>query len=109
MPFLYVLLAGMQILAMVWPAMVIGIVLIAFLAASAVGCIWVLQLGWALAVIGVVLLASGALWRIFDGRPKPNGGRVHASGALIWPGLGLLLAPFVNIFFLMPALRHYFQ
>ncbi len=76
---------------------------------STVASVWVLQFGWAFAVLGILLLMSGAVWKLTARRPAESQPvRAHASGGLIWPGLGLLAAPFANVFLLMPALRPFF-
>jgi len=89
-----------------WVQCIVGFV---FLGASATYSIWVLQLGWLLAVIGLLLVIFGLVWRLVDGRSSTNAeaetARAHASGGIVWPGLGLLLAPFVNVFVLMPILK----
>jgi len=74
-----------------------NLVAVLLLVSSAAVSVWVLQLGWALAVIGVLALLSGVLWRVLQSDSSRSGG-------LMWPGLGLLLAPFANIFILMPVL-----
>lgn len=75
-----------------------GTVAALLLISSAAVSVWVLQLGWALAFVGVVALLAGILWRFVQaGNPR--------SGGLVWPGLALLVAPFANVFVLMPVLR----
>jgi hypothetical protein len=95
-----VLIAAAWLLRRAWLHWLAGA---AFLAASAVYSIWVLAFGWLLAALGFLMALAGALWRWRDKDAKP----AHPSGSLIWPGLGLLLAPVANIFLLMPLLRPY--
>lgn len=85
-----------------WLHWLVGIV---FLVASAVYSIWVLAFGWLLAASGFLLALLGAIWRFTDRSAAPKG--AHPSGSLIWPGLGLLVAPLVNVFLLMPVLRNF--
>src|SRR4051812_26629329 len=90
-----------------WAQCLIAILLFALSAAASV---WVLQFGWALAAVGILLVISGILWKLIGSgsSSKSHPERAHASGGLIWPGLGLLAAPFANVFVLMPALRSFF-
>ena len=72
--------------------------------ASAVASIWVLLLGWLLAALGILLILLGVAWALI--RPEPvDETRAHPGVGLLWPGLALLAAPFVNAFLLMPVLR----
>ena len=93
-----------------WVQSLLAILLFAF---SAAASIWVLQLGWALAALGLLLILFGVIWKLIDSSPTSAPGsqsaRAHASGGLIWPGLSLLVAPFANVFLLMPILRQYVQ
>jgi hypothetical protein len=70
-----------------------------FLSASAAYSVWVLPIGVMLAGLGLALVIAGAIWKYTD-RSRP-----HVSGGLVWPGLGLLVAPLANIFVVMPILR----
>lgn len=90
-----------------WVQCLIAIVLFALSTAASV---WVLQLGWALAALGILLLVSGLIWKLVDRSSSAEAQpvRTHASGGFIWPGVGLLAAPFANVFALMPALRPFF-
>ena len=90
-----------------WVQCLIAILLFSLSTAASV---WVLQLGWALAALGIVLVVSGVVWKLISGgsSSETQPVRAHASGGFIWPGLGLLAAPFANVFVLMPALRPYF-
>jgi len=76
-----------------------GLVAAGLLAASATYSIWVLPVGVMLAGFGLVLVVAGAIWKHAD-RKRP-----HVGGGLMWPGLGLLVAPLANIFLVMPILR----
>lgn len=69
-------------------------VAIFLLLASAIVSIWVLQLGWLLAAVGLLL----ALIAI---APKAR--------FLFLPGVALFVAPWLNIFLLMPVLRQVFH
>jgi hypothetical protein len=93
-----------------WVQCLVGFV---FLAASATYSIWVLQLGWLLAALGLLLIVLGAAWRLLGDRASKAAEssllRAHASGGLVWPGLGLLLAPFANVLVLMPVLRQFIR
>jgi hypothetical protein len=73
--------------------------------ASAFYSIWVLQLGWFFAALGLFMLVIGAAWKV--SRAVPVG--AHPAGSFLWAGLALLLAPFANVFVLMPLLRPYFS
>lgn len=86
------------------------LVAILFFALSTAASVWVLQLGWALAALGILLIVSGVVWKLMDRGSSSESPpvRAHASGGFIWPGLGLLAAPFANVFVLMPALRPFF-
>jgi hypothetical protein len=71
-------------------------------------CVWALQLGWALAMVGLLAAVFGLVWRLVGSGPRASSAgelRAHRSGGFIWPGLGLVAAPFANIFVLMPILR----
>ncbi|MBI2769953.1 MAG: hypothetical protein HYX47_10045 [Burkholderiales bacterium] len=68
------------------------VVALALFIASAVLSIWVLQLGWLLAAVGLVMALIGAF-------PKARG--------VFFAGLALFLAPFFNVFILMPVLRQF--
>ncbi|MGH7604117.1 MAG: hypothetical protein ACRENK_08995 [Gemmatimonadaceae bacterium] len=82
---------------------------IAFFVLSVGASIWVLLLGWLLAVLGLAMALLGVIWKSMDkspvGTPAPENPGLHPSGGLILPGLGLLAAPFANVFVLMPVLR----
>jgi hypothetical protein len=88
-----------------WIHGVLGLLLFV---ASATASIWALQLGWALAVFGLAAAICGVIWRLVStstlnsAAGQPRG---YRSGGLIWPGAGLLVAPFANVFILMPVLR----
>lgn len=77
-------------------------VCVVFLAASAAYSIYLIALGWLLALLGLLMALAGAIWKWRDRSSK-------ASGALVWPGLGLLAAPLVNIYMVMPMLRHFIK
>ncbi len=66
-------------------------VLALFLGSAAIS-IWVLQLGWLLAIVGLLMAIVGAFPKTRD---------------FLFPGLALLLAPFFNVFILMPVLRQF--
>ncbi len=67
-----------------------------FLCASAAYSVWVLPVGVILAAFGLVLIVAGIAWRFKD--------RMRYGG-LVWPGVGLALAPLANIYVVMPVLR----
>jgi hypothetical protein len=77
------------------------------MAVCAVAYVWVLIIGWLLAIVGLAMAIAGSLWRNFSKEERHQGApdAAHPSGGLLWPGLGLVLAPFVNAFLLMPVLR----
>ena len=74
----------------------------------AIASIWILTIGWLLAVLGLLLVIAGGTWRALS-KTKTPGGIAHPSGGLLWPGLGLLGAPFANVFVLMPILHAIFR
>ena len=74
--------------------------------ASAVGSIWMLQLGWFLGAAGLLLVVAGVGWA--RTRPESDETRAHPGVGLLCPGLALLAAPFANVFLLMPFLRMHF-
>ena len=79
-----------------------------FLVAIAVYSIWILIIAWALAAFGLLMVLCGVIWRLVAKRSAATETSVqsaHPSGGLIYPGLGLLAAPFANIFVVMPIMR----
>ena len=72
------------------------LVALVFLSASAAYSVLVLPIGFALAGLGLVLVIAGVVWRLADRK---------RGGGLMWPGVGLLVAPLANIFVVMPILR----
>ena|SRR5689334_19164571 len=80
----------------VWLQLLVALV---FFSASAAYSIWVLPMGVMLAGVGLALVLAGVIWKYAD-RKRP-----HVSAGLMWPGLGLLVAPVANIFVVMPVLR----
>jgi hypothetical protein len=92
-------LALLVIAAISKQAWVQWLVAAVFLAASATYSIWVLPIGLMLAGLGLVLVVAGVVWK-YAGRA-----RADVGGGLMWPGIGLLLAPLANIFVVMPLMR----
>lgn len=79
-----------------------------FLVGIAVYSIWILILAWGLAALGLLMVLSGVIWKLIARRTLDSDGSpqsAHPSGGLIYPGLGLLAAPFANIFIVMPIAR----
>ena len=96
---------GIALVAVAWISKRLWVqifVCVAFLAASAAYSIYLIAVGWLLAVLGLLMAFAGALWKWKDRSSA-------ASGALVWPGLGLLAAPLVNIYMVMPMLRHFIK
>src|SRR5215471_9630902 len=79
-----------------------------FFLVVAIASIWILPIAWLLAVVGLLLAIAGGIWRALS-KTKSPGGIAHPSGGLLWPGLGLLGAPFANAFVLMPILNVIFR
>jgi hypothetical protein len=112
-PMLRVVVIGLVVFVFVatitkrmWVYCLVAVILLALCAYSS---IWVLQLGWGLAAIGAILIVVGFIWRLISyllaQKSDSLNADTHLSFGLILPGLGLLAAPFVNVFFLMPILR----
>jgi hypothetical protein len=96
-----VLVAAAWISKRLWVQLLVGA---AFLVASATYSVWLIAVGGLLAVLGVSMALAGAVWMWAARRRLRRG---HASGALVWPGLGLVAAPLVNIYVVMPIIRHF--
>ena len=88
-----------------WVQCLVGTV---FFVGIAVYSIWILILAWGLAALGLLMVLSGVTWKLMARRKlnaDGSGQSAHPSGGLIYPGLGLLAAPFANIFVVMPIAR----
>jgi len=88
-----------------WVQCLVGALL---LVGIAIYSIWILILAWGLAALGILMVLSGVIWRLMVKPTSAQQGSAqsgHPSGGLIYPGLGLLGAPFANIFIVMPIAR----
>ena len=87
------LIVAAVMLKQIWLQVLVAVI---FLASSAAYSIRVLPVGVMLAGVGLMLVIAGVIWRFTDRR---------SYGGLLWPGLGLLVAPIANIFVVMPIMR----